>query len=383
MKRHAVIVAAGRGERAGRGTSKQLRSLGPRTVLEWSIDAFLEADFDTVMIVCPTGEAFEYQQRFSQADHIAEGGASRAASVRAGLQALEQLEGSAADDAVFIHDAARPGLKKDVLTRLTKALETADGAAPALPMVDAIKHKDEGQLTTVDRSTLFRVQTPQVFRLGAILAASQSPGDYVDDLEAMEAAGANIALVDGDERLAKLTYPEDFSRLERLLMPTPLPRMGTGFDVHAFEPGDHVTLCGIDIPHDARLAGHSDADVAWHALTDAILGALGAGDIGDHFPPSDPQWKGAPSKVFLQHAVKVAREAGYVIGNCDLTIVCEAPKIKPHREAMRAMTADMMALDKSQVSIKATTTEGLGFTGRREGIAAQAAVLLSPKLQQD
>lgn len=383
MKRHAVIVAAGRGERAGGGLAKQLRPLGGHTVLDWSVDAFSQAGFDTVMIVCPPDEVAEYRQRFALADHIAEGGNTRAASVRAGLQALEQLEGSAPDDAVFIHDAARPGLKKDVLTRLTKALGTADGAAPALPMVDAIKQKHGASMRTVDRSALFRVQTPQVFRLGAIVAATQSPGDYVDDLEAMEASGANIALVDGDERLAKLTYPDDFTRLERLLMPTPLPRMGTGFDVHAFEPGDHVTLCGIDIPHDAKLAGHSDADVGWHALTDAILGAVGAGDIGDHFPPSDPQWKGAPSKVFLQHAVKLAEDAGYKIGNCDLTIVCEAPKIKPHREAMRAMTADIMALDKSQVSIKATTTEGLGFTGRREGIAAQAAVLLSPMARQD
>ncbi|MFN3610277.1 MAG: 2-C-methyl-D-erythritol 2,4-cyclodiphosphate synthase, partial [Hyphomonas sp.] len=253
------------------------------------------------------------------------------------------------------------------------------GAAPAMPVADALKSDTGQNWTNVDRTGLVRVQTPQAFRLGEIRAALSAAGpDLVDDLTAIEAAGGRVEMVSGSARLTKITYPEDFDMLARLLSPTGAPRIGKGYDVHEFEAGDHVTLCGVAIPHIAKLKGHSDADAAWHALTDAILGAVALGDIGDHFPPSDPQWKGADSGLFLKEAQRLAEAKGYVIANCDITVICEAPKVKPHREAMRARTAELLGLPLDAVSVKATTTEGLGFTGRREGIAAEAVALLMP-----
>jgi len=389
MKIAALPVAAGKGIRAGGDLPKQYRTLAGSPVLRHTLRAFAEhPSISRVRAVIGEGwdESFaELSEGLSKVGAPILGGTERQSSVRLGLEALSED----APDLVLIHDGARPLVSADTISNVIAAAQDAGGAIAALPVSDTLKRSagDELIAETVPRTGLWRAQTPQGFGFAEILRVHREMADredMTDDASLFEAAGLPVRLVEDRATNIKITRPEDFALAELLMTQMSFePRVGSGFDVHAFEEGDHVTLCGIDIPHDARLAGHSDADVAWHALTDAILGALGAGDIGDHFPPSDPQWKGAPSKVFLQHAVKVAREAGYVIGNCDLTIVCEAPKIKPHREAMRTMTADIMALDKSQVSIKATTTEGLGFTGRREGIAAQAAVLLSPKLQQD
>lgn len=327
-----------------------------------------------VVTVCPEGDA----DRFSgiDAEDLVVGGTSRSDSVRAGLSAL--AAGGSPPDGVLIHDAARPGLSQAVIARVIAALETAPAAAPALPVTDALKRVAPGGLETVDRTELYRVQTPQGFAFELIGSALAGAGlDLVDDLAAVERLGAEVRLVDGEAVNDKVTYPGDIRRLERLMdLGAPRIRTGKGFDVHAFEPGSHVTLCGVEIAHSARLKGHSDADVAWHALTDAILGALALGDIGDHFPPSDPKWKGAPSSIFLDAAAAMAREAGYRIANVDVTVICEAPKVKPHREAMRHATADRLGIALDRISVKATTTEGLGFTGRGEGIAAEAVVTL-------
>ena len=327
------------------------------------------------MLVVPPGEQDTYRNQFPQADACTVGGANRQASVIRGLSAPCITSDITH---VLIHDAARPGLDDLTISRLISALKTHDGAAPALPVVDALKRPDGDTVEDVERAGLYRVQTPQAFKVDVIRnALTTAPDGLVDDLAAARLAGARLTLVEGSERLAKITYPEDFTRMQALLSPA-MPRIGTGFDVHEFEPGEHVTLCGVQIPHIAKLKGHSDADVGWHALTDAILGAVGLGDIGDHFPPSDDLWKGAPSHIFLAEAMRLARDEGFTLGNCDLTLICEAPKIKPHREAMRARTAEILGVEIDRVSIKATTTEGLGFTGRREGIAAQAAAVLSP-----
>ena len=374
MKVAAIIVAGGQGTRAGGELPKQLQTLGRKPVYQWSVDACLDStDIDQVVLVRPTGDAERYSKL---PDNVAvcTGGATRSASVRAGLAACDLGD----DDIVLIHDAARPGLSGEVIRSLIHALSNADAAAPALPVADALKRRTNESFENVDRSELYRVQTPQAFRFGMITRALSSGTDLVDDLAAIEAIDGRITLILGDERLSKITYPEDFARLERLLMPILTVRVGTGFDVHAFEPGDHVTLCGVAIPHTQKLSGHSDADVAWHALTDAILGAAALGDIGDHFPPSDPQWAGADSAIFLKAAIELAEKSGFALSSCDLTVICEAPKVKPHREAMRARTAEMTGLPLSAVSVKATTTEGLGFTGRGEGIAAQASAVLSP-----
>lgn len=373
----AIIVAAGTGSRAGIGPPKQLRLLRGRPVLDWSLQAFAAHELiDTTILVAPPPDLDTYARQFPEADSVVAGGETRALSVQAGLVAARDAN----SDLVLVHDAARPGIDAATISALIAALNSHDGAAPALSVVDALKRTDaSGRLSNVAREGLYRVQTPQAFRLDLLeRALAEAPDSIVDDLEAVERLGARIALVNGHERLAKLTYSEDFERMERLLSPQGGPRIGTGFDVHAFEPGDAVILCGLAIPHTAKLKGHSDADVAWHALTDAILGAIGAGDIGDHFPPSDEKWRGAPSRVFLEEAMRLAREAGFELGNCDITLICEAPKIKPHREAMRQLTAEVLGVGVDRVSLKATTTEGLGFTGRREGIAAQAVAILYP-----
>ncbi len=371
----AIIVANGAGARFGGERPKQYAQLGQKRVIDWSLEAFTrDPRISQIVLV---GPADLYSSALpSNVQHIS-GGDSRTASVNAGLSALSLSD----DSIVLIHDGARPGLNAQIITDLLGALETADAAAPALIISDALKRETSASYENVDRTGIVRVQTPQAFKFGLIRAAlSDATNTYVDDLEAVEAQGAKIIMTTGDEALLKVTYPEDIARLETLLNLSPnTPRMGTGFDVHAFEPGDHVTLCGNKIPHDQKLKGHSDADVAWHALTDAILGALALGDIGDHFPPTDPQWKGADSAVFLSAAMNMARDRGYELANCDLTIMCEAPKVKPHREAMRKRTAEILSVDLDAVSVKATTTEKLGFTGRSEGIAAQAAAMLIPR----
>jgi 2-C-methyl-D-erythritol 4-phosphate cytidylyltransferase/2-C-methyl-D-erythritol 2,4-cyclodiphosphate synthase len=375
LKTAAIIVAAGKGERAGGGVPKQYRPLAGRPVLSWSIDAFCAARVEAVAVaIAPEhAELFAVAALGSAATAVS-GGATRTASVRAGLDALA----TAAPDVVVIHDAARPGLTPAMVHALIGAIESgADGAAPALPVTDSLRRADgEGRVVAeTDRSGLFQIQTPQAFRASAIRAAyaKLSPDAAVsDDVAVAIAAGLDVRLIPGDPRLMKLTYPEDALMLEHALAGGAETVVGSGFDAHRFGPGDHVMLCGVRIAHDKGLLGHSDADAGWHALVDAILGALGAGDIGAHFPPSDPQWKGAHSETFLRHAAALAEQAGARILHVDLTLICERPKIAPHREAMRARTAEVLGLPISRVSVKATTTERMGFAGREEGLATQA-----------
>ena len=370
----AIIVAGGKGARTGLDRPKQWENLLGKRVIDWSVDTFLShPDLLELVIVV---DDISIATSFPSKTKVVCGGESRTASVRAGIEALTTEDGLP----VLIHDAARPGLSRAIIDALVFALSEYDAAAPGLPVSDALKREDAGHYSNVTRDDLYRVQTPQAFRYKTIRAALEAPGSYVDDLEAVEAAGASVTLVPGDARLHKITFAEDFDLVSRLLSPIQsVPRVGKGFDVHAFEPGDHVTLCGIEIPHTAKLKGHSDADAAWHALTDAILGAVALGDIGDHFPPSDPQWKDADSGLFLKHAQLLAEQAGYTLASCDITVICEAPKVKPHRETMRIRTAELLGLPLSAVSVKATTTEKLGFTGRKEGIAAEAVAVLAAK----
>ncbi|MBU2116342.1 MAG: 2-C-methyl-D-erythritol 2,4-cyclodiphosphate synthase, partial [Alphaproteobacteria bacterium] len=307
------------------------------------------------------------------------GGANRAASVRAGLAALA---GHPLDRPVLVHDAARPLLDRRVVESLLAALEHADAAAPVLPVADSLRRDAQGRIgETVSRDGLLRIQTPQAARLGALTAALDAwpdPTPPTDETEALRRAGLTVAQVTGDARLMKLTHPEDFAMAEALLASSDrrLTRVGHGYDVHRWGPGGAVWLCGVEVPHDRTLIGHSDADAGLHALTDAILGALAEGDIGDHFPPSDPRWKGAASDAFLAHARDLATARGGRIVHVDVTLICERPKVKPHRQAMRERIAAVLALPLHAVSVKATTTEGLGFTGRDEGLAAMATATL-------
>jgi 2-C-methyl-D-erythritol 4-phosphate cytidylyltransferase / 2-C-methyl-D-erythritol 2,4-cyclodiphosphate synthase len=377
----AVLVAAGSGSRAGGEIPKQFQLLRGKPVLIWSLEALLQCEeIAAVAVVISPSERVRAVSILPSNSRIliVDGGADRTDSVRAGLRALD----GRGLNTVLIHDAARPGLSPAVIRELLAALEKADAAAPALPVADALKDARSG-LRTVDRSGLVRVQTPQAFRFDLIRNAIASASSAVDDLALVEAAGARIELTPGRHELMKITHPEDLAIAEKLLVSQPSMRVGpdirvgNGFDVHGFTAGDAVTICGIRIPHTKKLEGHSDADVGWHALTDAILGAAALGDIGDHFPPSDPRWKNANSLLFLQHAAKLAADRGLRVVNADITLMCEKPKISPHREAMRARTAEALAIPLDAVSVKATTTEKLGFLGREEGIAAQAVVLLS------
>ena len=373
MEIAAIIVAAGRGTRAGGDVPKQWRSLAGRRVADWTVVAFRTHPRigRIVMVLHPDdmGQAAGFTDVL-----IATGGASRHASVAAGLEAL------AGDppDGVLIHDVARPLATHALIDRVIDALETTGGAAPALAVTDALWTGEDGHVTgTRDRTGLFRAQTPQGFRFAAYLDAHRAhDGDAMDDVAVARSAGLDVTIVAGDESNLKITGPDDFARAEQLLGGRVDIRTGTGFDVHAFEDGDAVTLCGVTLPHDRALKGHSDADVGMHALTDAIYGAMAEGDIGQHFPPSDPQWKGAASDIFLRHAVELAGAKGFAISNCDVTLICERPKIGPHAGAMRAELARIMGLDVDRVSVKATTSERLGFTGREEGIAAQAVATL-------
>ena len=307
------------------------------------------------------------------------GGETRQASVLLGLEALA----GTAPDLVLIHDAARPFVSAAVIGRVVDALASRSGAIAALPVVDSLKTSGGASTIrgSIDRAGLWRAQTPQGFAFGPILdahraAASAGRHDFTDDAAVAEWAGMEVALVLGEERNVKLTTREDMDMAERMLAASAEPRTGTGFDVHRLVAGDGVWLCGVRVPHDHALEGHSDADVGLHALTDALLGAIGDGDIGQHFPPSDPQWKGASSATFLADAARRVAAAGGRITNVDVTIMAEAPKVAPHRDAMRAAIADILGIDVARVSIKATTTEGLGFVGRREGIAASAVATL-------
>jgi 2-C-methyl-D-erythritol 4-phosphate cytidylyltransferase/2-C-methyl-D-erythritol 2,4-cyclodiphosphate synthase len=368
-----VVVAAGSGSRAG--GDKQWRALGGKAVVRWSVEALLRSGASAVIVVVARDSLERAQNALRGLDGwiAVAGGAERADSVRAGLDALDLPETTP----VLVHDAARPLLSEAVIRRLLGALPGADGAIAALPVSDTVKRGEGSIEATVDRSRLWRAQTPQAFPLGRLRSAyaawpaSEAP---TDEAAVVERDGGVVRLIEGDPRLMKLTYPEDFAMAEALL-PRQM-RVGTGFDVHRWGPGEAVWLCGVEIPHDQALIGHSDADAGLHALTDAILGAMGDGDIGDHFPPTDPKWKGAASDLFLIHAVeRLTARSGRLI-NVDVTLICERPKVKPHRQAMRERLAEILSLPIDAVSVKATTTEALGFTGRGEGLAAQAVATI-------
>ncbi len=370
----ALIVAAGKGERAGGDLPKQFAPLGGKALVAHSVDAFAaHPGVDSIYIVIGAGQeaALSAALEGRVVSGVFIGGAERSDSVRAGLCGV-------ASDHVLIHDAARPLLPPSVIDRLLAALDTADGAVPALAVVDTLAHHSESLGATVDRSQLVRVQTPQAFRLDVIRDAHErwTGGHATDDAQMARAAGVQVALVEGDPLLEKVTHPADFAAADARLAAKLISRTGMGFDVHRLETGRPLWLGGVRIPHDKGLAGHSDADVALHAIVDAVLGAIAQGDIGSHFPPSDPKWKGADSATFVQHARQLVARRGGVIDHVDLTIICEAPKIGPFRDEIRARIAALLAVDIARVSVKATTTERLGFTGRGEGIAAQAVATI-------
>jgi 2-C-methyl-D-erythritol 4-phosphate cytidylyltransferase/2-C-methyl-D-erythritol 2,4-cyclodiphosphate synthase len=374
----ALIVAAGRGERAGGGVPKQYRLLAGKPVLRWAIEAFRRhPQVHAVRTVIHRDDKHSYEVAAAGlrlGDPII-GGATRAASVRNGLEAL----GRSPPRRVLIHDGARPLVSLSLISRVIGALDDADAAAPLLPVSDTLRRRTATGYETVPRDNLLRAQTPQGFRFDRIFEAHrQFAGDPVtDDLALAERANLTIAGVAGEETNIKLTTADDFAAAEKLALSSLLDvRTGAGFDAHRFGPGDHVWLCGVKIPHSAALVGHSDADVGLHALTDAILGALGAADIGAHFPPSDERWRGAPSHLFLEHAIELVRNRGGLVSHVDVTLICERPKVGPHREIMRVRLAEILRIDIGRVSVKATTSDGLGFTGRSEGIAAQAVATI-------
>ena len=367
----AIIVAAGRGTRAGGTVPKQWQLLAGQPVVLHSIRAFAGLADQVILVVHPDDVA----RATPMGVHLVEGGATRDASVR---NALNHLAGTGTSR-VLIHDGARPLISRALITRLIGALDQSVAAAPAVPVTDALWRGDDLRVTgTQDRTGLWRAQTPQAFHFDAILAAHRAhPGGAADDVEVARAAGLDVMIVQGDEDNLKLTFAADFARAERILKGRSMDiRVGNGFDVHAFGPGDHVWLCGVQVPHDRGLVGHSDADVGMHALTDAIYGALAEGDIGQHFPPSDPQWKGAESHIFLRHAANRAAQRGFAIAHADVTLICERPKIGPHAGPMRAALAAILGIAPDRISVKATTSERLGFTGREEGIAALATATL-------
>ncbi len=344
-------------------------------MVAWSVETFLAAGAEAVVLVVAADQIEMARQALPPSPRlrIVAGGETRTASVRAALTAIEAVE----VEAVMIHDAARPLITGNHIESLLTALEIADGALLAEPVSDTLKRADpEGLIVgTTDRENLWRAQTPQAFGREKLLAAYASWPEgaaATDDAAIVEQAGGRVVLVPGDPILMKITHAEDWLMIERLAGEARITRVGQGFDAHRFGPGDRVWLCGVEIQHSASLIGHSDADAGLHALTDAILGAIGEGDIGDHFPPTDPQWQGAASDKFLIHAMEIVRARGGRLINIDVTLICEQPKIKPHRQAMRERLAGLLDLPLDRVSVKATTTEGMGFTGRGEGLAAQA-----------
>lgn len=387
----ALIVAAGRGARAASegGRPKQYCRIGGVPMIARAIGAFAtHSSVSEILVVIHPDDAALYEavsRPFAgRLRKAVPGGATRQDSVRAGLEALE----AQAPSSVLIHDAARPFVDEDLITRVIAGLDAHSGALPCLPVTDTLKRGSQGRVTgTVDRDQLWRAQTPQGFRYDAILAAHRAAARepdraFTDDAGVAEWFGLDVALVEGSEENRKLTTAEDLRVADELLGPkfarAPATiRVASGYDVHAFGPGDSVVLCGVSIPHPKKLIGHSDADVGLHALTDALLGAIADGDIGVHFPPSDARWRGAASELFLKHAAAKVRERGGEIVHVDITLLCEAPRIGPYREAMRARIAGMLGLAVTEVSIKATTNEGLGFIGRGEGIAAMATATVS------
>jgi 2-C-methyl-D-erythritol 4-phosphate cytidylyltransferase/2-C-methyl-D-erythritol 2,4-cyclodiphosphate synthase len=371
MPRLAVlIVAAGKGERAGTVLPKQYEKLAGRPILRRTVEAFAGMP---VHVVIGPGQSELAAQALAGLDLPAPitGGATRQQSVRLGLEALAKD----APDFVLIHDAARPLISRKVIDDVVRALERgADGALPMVAVADTLRRKDaNGRWTLVVRDDLYRAQTPQGFVYDKILGAHQAHAqeEVTDDVALAELAGLKVEMVEGEEKNIKVTRKEDFALAERLLGGGDV-RTAAGYDVHKFTTGDHIMLCGIKVAHDHGLEGHSDADVGLHAITDALLGCIGDGDIGQHFPPTEMRWRGAASWKFLDHAASLVAAKGGVINHVDVTIICERPKVGPHRDAMKAKIAEILKLDPSRVSVKATTTEGLGFTGRREGIAASA-----------
>ncbi|HVW56439.1 MAG TPA: bifunctional 2-C-methyl-D-erythritol 4-phosphate cytidylyltransferase/2-C-methyl-D-erythritol 2,4-cyclodiphosphate synthase [Rhizobiaceae bacterium] len=382
----ALVVAAGRGERAGQSADgpKQYRRIGGRAVLAHTLEAFSShprIDEMAVVIHPDDEELFEAAIGPDRLQRVlaVQGGPTRQASTRLGLLALRAVN----PDCVLIHDGVRPFVDAGLIERVIKIASEGMGALPALPVSETLKRcgADGLVVDTVDRSTLFAAQTPQGFPFQAILDAHERAfktgrSDFTDDAAIAEWAGLPVRIVEGSADNVKLTWARDIALADERLSRGSFPdiRVGNGYDVHSFEAGDHVTLCGVDIPHDRRLSGHSDADVGLHALTDALLATCGAGDIGTHFPPSDPQWKGAASRLFIEHAAAMVRGKGGRIANADVTLICEGPKIGPHRERMVSAMAEMLKIAPERISVKATTNEKLGFIGRREGIAAIATV---------
>jgi len=370
----ALIVAAGQGLRAGDGLPKQYRMLAGQTVLRRTIETFLRhpAVQQVQVVISPEHrELYDAAVKHLRLPEPVTGGASRQDSVRLGLQALSGNPPAL----VLIQDAARAMTDAQTISAVIDALRGSDGAVPVVPVADTLKRTKDGRIDeTVPRDGLTQAQTPQAFHFEKIMSAHLGARDrtFTDDASIAEAAGMTVAAVDGQTSNFKLTTAEDFVIAERLLNAGLTSRTGQGFDVHKFGPGDRAWLCGIRIPHTHGLIGHSDADAGLHALTDAILGAAALGDIGEHFPPSDARWKGAPSDIFLRHAADLIAQRSGVIDHVDITVICERPKVSPHRATMATRIADILRLDPSRVSVKATTTEGLGFTGRNEGIAAQA-----------
>lgn len=373
MRIHAIIVAAGSGIRAGGGVPKQYRAVAGKPLLRHAVERLTghPAITGVTVVINPECRALhdEAVAGLGLPEPVA-GGATRQDSVAAGLEALTNNP----PDLVLVHDAARAFVPDAVIDALLAAFAdpAVDGACPALPQIDSLRRGQDGRFSgSVDRDNLWRVQTPQAFRYPALLAAHRAaaPGQ-TDEVAIALAAGLTVAITPGDERAFKVTEPHDFAKAEA--MTSYSPRAASGFDVHKFGPGDHVWLCGVRVAHDHGLIGHSDADAGLHALTDALLGTIAAGDIGDHFPPTDERWRGAASDQFLAHAAHLVRERGGIIDHVDVTLICERPKVGPHRDAMRARIADILGIGIDRVSVKATTTEKLGFTGRQEGIAAQA-----------
>ncbi|MCF2870717.1 bifunctional 2-C-methyl-D-erythritol 4-phosphate cytidylyltransferase/2-C-methyl-D-erythritol 2,4-cyclodiphosphate synthase [Octadecabacter sp. G9-8] len=373
MTTAAIIVAAGRGTRAGGDAPKQWQLIAGQTVVEHTLDLFEAHDRidEIILVVAQADIQRAHDLGLQDRAAVVIGGAERSASVMNGLAQTTA-------ERVLIHDAARCCCPANVLDRVMDALEDHPAAAPALAVTDALWTGKDGAVTGVqDRTGLYRAQTPQGFHTAPLRDAHVIHGaGAADDVAVARAAGLSVAIVQGDTRNLKITTPDDFARAAALLETSMDIRTGNGFDVHRFGEGDHVILCGVKIPHNRGLQGHSDADVGMHTVTDAIYGALCRGDIGQHFPPSDPQWKGADSVIFLEHACGLARDMGFDITHMDCTLICEFPKIGPVAQAMRDRMANIMGLDVDRISVKATTSERLGFTGRGEGIAAMATVTL-------
>ncbi|MDE1174229.1 MAG: bifunctional 2-C-methyl-D-erythritol 4-phosphate cytidylyltransferase/2-C-methyl-D-erythritol 2,4-cyclodiphosphate synthase [Parvibaculaceae bacterium] len=380
----ALIVAGGRGTRMGEGKPKLYRPAGGETVLRRTLRTFAAHDgIDLIQAVIHPDHIADYEEAARGLPKLlppCSGGGERQDSVRLGLRALAVHT----PGRVLIHDGARPFASPDLITAAIEALDSHQAALPALPVVDTLRRGHDGRAgETLSREALYRVQTPQAFSFQAILKAHETMAgtSHTDDAAIAQACGIEVALIEGEEDNFKITTAPDIERAERLIKAREQRgmgqvRVGMGYDVHRFGPGESLMLCGVEIVHSHGLIGHSDADVGLHALTDAILGALGDGDIGSHFPPSDPKWRGVGSHLFLAHAARLAAEKGASLNHADITIICERPKVGPHREAMRARIADILAIPLDRVSVKATTTEGLGFTGRAEGIAAQAVATL-------